>query len=96
MAEERIYKSNEIEYKRLRIVSDRMNEIAEEKYGNRYTVFYRVSETYLDYGQNWKWSTIIKEKMNGDSCQILCPRDFKLIIHEDSISKLMEYAEKFM
>lgn len=36
---------------------------------------YWVDVTYLDYGQNWKWTTIL----NSRGVQILCPRDWEII-----------------
>lgn len=36
----------------------------------------RIGETYLDYGQNWKWETVLVGG-EGNSYQALNPRQFK-------------------
>lgn len=45
--------------------------------------FYHVGETYFDFGQDWKWTTIICEKTNGDSYQALNPVEHERIILAD-------------
>lgn len=38
----------------------------------------RIETTYLDYGQNWKWETIIVDATpTNSSYQLLNPREFK-------------------
>lgn len=51
---------------------------------------YYVSETYFDYGQGWKWTTILCSKPDsrwGDY-QALSPRNQEQIIEADSPEKL--------
>jgi hypothetical protein len=55
---------------------------------------YVVEDTYLDYGQDWKWTTIIRYGHN--ECQILCPRDWEKIIEADTMEKLYEIINDLM
>lgn len=43
---------------------------------------YYVGETYFDYGQDWKWTTILVEGGITGSYQALCPREHEEIIFE--------------
>lgn len=43
-------------------------------------ITYHVEETYFDYGQNWKWTTICAYRPDGASWQILNPRNHAEII----------------
>lgn len=52
---------------------------------------YIVKDTYLDYGQDWKWTTIIRYKYN--ECQILYPRDWQRIIKADTMEKLFDIVK---
>lgn len=52
---------------------------------------YVVEDTYLDYGQDWKWTTIIRYRHN--ECQILYPRDWQRIIEADTMEKLFEIVK---
>lgn len=41
---------------------------------------FKIDTVYFDYGQNWLHDTILSSsKETGDSYQVLCPRDWKLI-----------------
>lgn len=87
----REYGIREKEYKKLKLVAEFLNDIALERKIGR---FYEVKDTYFDYGQNWKWTTIIKEDFKTDrTCQILSPKELKEIITTDSIERLYEIAE---
>lgn len=56
---------------------------------------YYVGETYLDYGQDWKWTTILAD--NGeDGYQALNPRQQERIFFADSISELHKIAEDIL
>ncbi len=45
---------------------------------------YEVKDTYFDFGQNWKWTTICYE---DDWCgvQVLSPKDLEDIIYSDNL-----------
>ena len=45
---------------------------------NRFQYF--VDDTYFDYGQNWKWTTILAKQPNGDVYQALSPAQQARII----------------
>ena len=72
-----VYKPETFEYKRLEEAAATLT--AASPNGTIYT----VEETYFDYGQNWKWTTIIARKPNGSTWQALCPRDHALILNGD-------------
>ena len=47
---------------------------------------YFVQDTYFDFGQDWKYTTIIKENLNTKSpilrtSQALCPNDQKTLLN---------------
>jgi hypothetical protein len=50
---------------------------------------YRVGVTYFDYGQDWKWTTII----NSRGVQVLCPRDWEQIVVADTVTELARITE---
>ena len=62
-----------IEFARLRAAAILLT----AKSPNHYT--YYVDETYFDFGQNWRWTTIL---CKGKACryQALCPRDHESIV----------------
>ena len=39
-------------------------------------VRYFVGECYFDFGQDWKWTTVLAER-DGNTWQALCPREQK-------------------
>lgn len=46
---------------------------------------YHVGETYFDFGQDWKWTTIIAESPKHGSYQALNPRRFEDILTTDNL-----------
>lgn len=77
---ERIIKSygeDKALYMRLETLADLMNCNALEA-GS--TTRYWVDDTYLDYGQDWRWTTILRNSKWGD-VQVLCPRDWKVLLN---------------
>lgn len=63
-------------YMRLETLADLLNCNALEAGAKSH---YWVDETYLDYGQDWMWTTILKDSDWG-SVQVLCPRDWKVLL----------------
>lgn len=47
-----------------------------------------VDETYFDYGQDWKWTTILYEGGSFGRVQALTPRDQEDIIAADGLIEL--------
>lgn len=72
----RIFAKDSQEYKML----EKTAEMLTEKSPNGYV--YKVEETYFDYGQGWKWTTVIAHTPDGDSYQALSPREQGLIVEE--------------
>ena len=52
---------------------------------------YVVEVVYLDYDQDWKWTTIVRKGYN--ECQILYPRDWQKIIEADTMEKLFDIVK---
>lgn len=57
---------------------------------------YYVSETYFDYGQDWKWTTILCEKPDSvwGAFQALCPRDQEAILNAKDGAELAVAVDK--
>lgn len=55
---------------------------------------YYVDDTYLDYGANWMWTTIIARRSNGDEWQALCPREWKEIMEATNTMELAEIVKR--
>lgn len=75
------------EYKNLVAVA-RMLEAVSEKDRK-----YIVKDTYFDYGQNWMWTTIIREDREWGGIQILSPRQWESIIFVNNAKELAEAVE---
>ena len=84
---ERTLEKGTREYAKLEAVASLLT--ATSKHGRKYV----VEDTYLDYGQDWMWTTITYE---GEWCgvQILCPREWQEIMLADSIAELARIAEE--
>ena len=55
---------------------------------------YRVGETYLDFGQNWVWTTILNDTTGG---QVLTPREWLDIVNGENLFDLAKehFADKY-
>lgn len=79
-------------YQRLKVVAEMLNLNAVVKGSG--TTFY-VGETYLDFGQNWMWTTILADNSKtGSSWQALNPREWKEIYSAEKASELARIAEE--
>lgn len=92
---ERLLKPDEREYKNLEAAAKVMEALS------RNGKNYEVSDTYLDYGQNWKWTTIFRGKRNEwmnnrfeIDCQVLCPRDWKKIVSATTMQELFDAIQE--
>ncbi len=58
---------------------------------------YYVGETYFDYGQDWKWTTILAEHRTSfsDSYQALYPRLQREILAAETVDEMLELAWKY-
>lgn len=59
-----------------------------------HNAIYMVENVYLDYDQDWKWTTIVRHGYN--ECQILYPRDWQNIIEADTEEKLHKVIKDLM
>ena len=75
----RIYNPSEEGYKKLEKVAEILT-IASPT-GTVYT----VGETYFDFGQNWKWTTILAESPKYGSYQALNPRNHAEILNSENL-----------
>lgn len=69
---ERTIKPDEKEYKKLETVAKVLELFSE------HNAKYIVKDVYLDYGQDWMWTTICRRGWHD--CQVLSPRDWKEIM----------------
>lgn len=81
---ERTINRNEKEFKNFEIVAKMLEMLSPN--GATYT----IKETYLDFGQYWKWTTIIR---NGE-VQVLSPREWEAIYFADNPKELAEITEE--
>ena len=70
--DQRTFDQDSEEFKRLQEVAVALTKQSPNKH------FYTVEDVYLDYGQDWKWTTIV-DTSNG--VQILSPRDWFDIVN---------------
>lgn len=52
---------------------------------------HHVAETYFDFGQNWKWTTILKGNKGWGyiRVQALCPRQQEMIVFAKNSDELI-------
>ena len=48
-------------------------------------VKYSVIETYFDFGQDWKWTTLLAVRPDGAEYQALSPLFHEMIVSSDDI-----------
>ena len=77
----RIVKETEPEYRKLQIVAQMLT------YDSKHNATYTVNDVYLDYGQNWMWTTICR--VGYRECQVLSPRDWDDIMNSRSLEELL-------
>lgn len=82
----RVFQDYELEYQKLKLVADMLTTFSPNG------TVYIVEVTYLDFGQDWKWTTIISD--SKDSWQILNPREWEKIVESDNIDELFEIAKE--
>ena len=82
----RVFQEYELEYQKLKLVADMLTTFSPNG------TVYIVDVTYLDFGQDWKWTTIISDSKH--SWQILNPIEWEKIVESDSIDELSEIAKE--
>lgn len=92
---ERTFNECDKEFKNLRRAANIMTTMSDSE-----DIKYVVRDCYLDYGQDWMWTTIIKVdyKETGilRECQELNPRDWKLIVGAESKIELLEIMKNII
>lgn len=83
---ERVISKNEREYKNLEFVAKAL-EISSPNNAQ-----YIVEDVYLDFGQRWMWTTIVRRGFR--ECQVLSPREWEEIMLADGVRELAEIAEE--
>lgn len=90
-----IWSKDTIEYKKLNLFKCFMDIIITE---NKLPINISIENTYFDFGQSWKWTTIIVYKLNCSSClnsyQLLNPVDHEKIVFGDE-DDIIEVCKKF-
>ena len=90
----KIFPRDSEEYEKLDRVATFLTAMSPNKY------YYYVGKTYFDYGQDWKWTTILAQKNDngsyGDSYQALNPREQEEIILANSDEELEEIARNIL
>lgn len=94
----RIYRTDEIEYFKLKIFIDAVNDELENL--NNTKLELTLKNTFFDYGQNWMYTAPIVNELESlnsitGSWQALCPRDYKLILASDSFKEIQEMGKYF-
>ena len=77
---ERIIKNcgeDKVLYARLQALADLLNCLALSNGKNSH---YYVDDTYLDFGQDWMWTTIIRDGSSWGSVQVLNPRQWGVLM----------------
>ena len=84
MGHERILNKEEQAYKNMEAICGVLNALCKTD------TVYTVGVTYLDYGQDWKWTTIL----NNKGVQVLNPREWAEIEVADTVHDLMRIVEE--
>ena len=75
---------------------DKLNRIAQILTGlSPLGYHYSVGETYFDYGQGWKWTTVLSDGGNFGGYQALNPAEQEKIILAD-IAELPRIAQEIL
>ena len=75
----KVYKHTDPEYKRLAKVAEILT------IGSPTGTVFTVAETYFDFGQDWKWTTILADSPKHGSYQALSPRTHEEILTTDNL-----------
>ena len=86
----KVFSPTSKEYQKLQLAASLMNAF----YGDDNT--FTVGETYFDYGQDWKWTTIFANHGTNKSFQALNPRDHGLIVNASNAEELGKVADSVL
>ena len=82
----KIYSEGSDEYKKLEIAAQMMSLYSGKKY--------YVGVTYFDYGQDWKWTTILEDSDLGG--QALYPKDYEDILFASNAAELGKAVQRVL
>ena len=77
----KIFKPGSAEYRKLKLAAEIMTLDT--------GVPHHVAETYFDFGQNWKWTTVLRSNNEWGYVQALCPRQQEMIVFADNSDELI-------
>ena len=83
---ERIIRNMEKDYKKLEMVAEMLQMMSPNN------ATYKVEDVYLDFGQDWMWTTICRYGFR--ECQVLSPREWKEIMIAETPQELAKIAEE--
>lgn len=81
---ERTLERNEKAYKNMIAVAKMLEAVSENN------AKYEVEDVYLDFGQDWMWTTICRKGGMFGGCQILNPKEWREIVLAENASELVE------
>lgn len=90
----RVYGVREMEYRKMRVFCDIVNSLVAEK--RRKYFYLELKNTYVDFGQDWKYTCPITEDANERTWQSLSFRDYKALLDCDSFSRIEEFAKMYV
>lgn len=82
---ERVINRTEKEYLKLELVAKSL------EIDSPNNAKYIVEDVYLDFGQNWMWTTICR--YGYMECQVLCPRDWENIMMAETAEELIDIVK---
>ena len=89
---ERVLMFEEQEYKNLQAVASMLTATSKNGY------IYQVENVYLDFGQDWMWTTIVAYNLKDDSItgswQVLSPAEWKDVVLADGAVELMNAVQE--
>lgn len=89
MTQPKVIQRNDPEYKNLEFAAAAANLLSPKGYT------YRVGDTYFDYGQNWKWTTLlVDDGGNWGGYQALNPREFEAIVEAETPEQILEIVRE--
>lgn len=89
----RIYNKEEKQYSKLKILASIIEYVVRNVYDANVTI--EVEETYFDFGQDWKWTTLIAYRgnvSNNDTYQMLSPKHMDMLTEANDIKDITNIA----
>ena len=77
---ERTLKKDEKAYKNMMAVAKMLEAVSPNN------ARYEVADVYLDFGQNWIWTTIVRKDYL--ECQVLSPAEWREIFFADTVNEI--------